>query len=153
MSKSELLRRLNDYENVDPRDFHTNGKPDLEKAKGLGKDHVISSLVFSGDGTIESISLENDRSGYIYLLGADNGLTKIGTTQNISARMSSLKTVSPIPLHLLHSTWHIDAQSLEGYLHKMYSDQRSHGEWFDLDDDALRAAKTTMDNLSDGEGP
>lgn len=55
-------------------------------------------------------------------------LVKIGVSNNINLRLSSLQTGSPTPLTLLGAV--VFDKSLEGKLHKHFSKHNSHGEWF-----------------------
>ena len=68
----------------------------------------------------------------VYLIKADNGLTKIGIAINIKQRFYQLQAASPCHLTLLGSIETNDACGLENSLHMRFSHLRSHSEWFNL---------------------
>ncbi len=70
--------------------------------------------------------------GYVYFIKADNGLIKIGRTQNIGQRMKELKTMSPEKLTLFHSVKCINYIEAEKKAHFIFDVYRVHGEWFDV---------------------
>ena len=69
----------------------------------------------------------------IYLIENENdGLIKIGIGKNPKLRIKQLSTGSTSKLSLL---FHIEsdfASKIENILHRIYSDRRKNGEWFDL---------------------
>ena len=76
-------------------------------------------------------------TGYVYLVSAYNGLYKIGKTNDIEKRLRGLKTMSPVPLKLIHTIETITPLKLEAKLHKKYDRCRAHGEWFMLSKDEV----------------
>jgi predicted GIY-YIG superfamily endonuclease len=84
------------------------------------------------DGLIVSIKLHNDHSGYVYLIEAENGLVKIGRTEDVERRLSSINSASPICVTLLHSEFVKDAVEMERVLHDRFQSKRMRGEWFRL---------------------
>lgn len=65
----------------------------------------------------------------VYFIQAEtHGLIKIGVGSPTS-RLQQIQGMSPVPLRLLG---HIDlgGSKLEGRLHRLFADARSHGEWF-----------------------
>lgn len=72
--------------------------------------------------------------GYVYLLGADNGLFKIGKSKNVNARLADLNKQSPVSIEILHSFASEDYTTAEKELHKRYKNKRKVGEWFLLSD-------------------
>lgn len=54
-------------------------------------------------------------------------LTKIGTTENLKSRISTLSTAN-LNLHLLYYT----NVNIEKLLHKIYKDKKVKKEWFQL---------------------
>lgn len=77
---------------------------------------------------------------HVYFLGADGtDLVKIGSAFDIELRLEQLRTISPVPLRLLFYVLH-GGEAMERRLHRMYRRRRSHGEWFRVDVDELRAA-------------
>ncbi len=74
---------------------------------------------------------------YVYFIKASNGLTKIGCTNNINGRLSSLRISSPLPLELYYFIETEYARAAERYFHDLYRKYRKHGEWFLLDEEHL----------------
>lgn len=79
--------------------------------------------------------LTNENDLYVYFIKSDNGLIKIGRTENISKRLSSLRTASPVGLSLI--AYQIGPARLEQRLHKQFKQLHSHGEWY-TDDAQIR---------------
>ena len=68
-----------------------------------------------------------DKKGWVYFIrGLD--LIKIGTTQKLAARVSQLRSSSPVPLELLLAIR--GGRQIEIHLHEKYRSAPSHGEWF-----------------------
>lgn len=67
----------------------------------------------------------------VYLIGSpDSRLVKIGTTQDIKARLRGIQNMSPAPLEVL---WQTEGGLLmERVLHERFREYRCHGEWFDF---------------------
>ena len=74
------------------------------------------------------------RSGYVYLVAAANGLTKIGRTRNLEKRMYALTMWSACSIRLICAWRVVDCLRAEEILHTVFSDKRDHAEWFDLDE-------------------
>lgn len=70
----------------------------------------------------------------LYLIKADNGLTKIGKAACPHSRFGEIKNASPIPILLIHTALVDNADALERELHDLFTHKRSHGEWFKLSD-------------------
>lgn len=70
-------------------------------------------------------------SNFLYVIRAENGLLKIGISQDPKKRLSSLQVGSPIPLELIY-TMPEATYDFEKHVHKALRDYRKHGEWFDL---------------------
>lgn len=68
----------------------------------------------------------------IYLIGAENGLVKIGISSNVERRIVRIRLISPVAIKLLFSIPVPNAVSVERELHKQFSHKRQHGEWFSL---------------------
>jgi hypothetical protein len=69
--------------------------------------------------------------GYVYILRADNGLYKIGRSEDPEGRLAGLG-VLPLPVVLLHRIATNDMVWLERCLHRLFSEFRVRGEWFAL---------------------
>lgn len=79
------------------------------------------------------INIPAGREGYIYLIHAEGtNRYKIGRSVNPIARVSDIQKQAPYPLKIIASAWTLDAPSDETFLHRIYSDWRIYGEWFDL---------------------
>lgn len=72
------------------------------------------------------------RRGYVYLIKADNGMYKIGKTQNLNRRIFEFGVKIPMRTELLHSFESDDYTAAEDALHRKYAEFRDHGEWFAL---------------------
>jgi hypothetical protein len=65
--------------------------------------------------------------GKVYVLES-GGLIKIGYSMDPIYRIRSIRATSPVPVSILHQ---MDGCELdEKNLHKRFSSQRAHGEWF-----------------------
>lgn len=73
--------------------------------------------------------------GYVYLIMAENGLTKIGKTKNITQRIHTIKTSSPEKIEVYRVYKSTDYHKLEKVLHMTFKDNRVLGEWFNLSED------------------
>lgn len=69
------------------------------------------------------------KGGVYFVSGA--GLTKIGISGDIEARVAGLRRMCPIPIVLEHRIPGANSGD-ERYLHMLFSDHRRHGEWFAL---------------------
>ncbi|MGW7433309.1 GIY-YIG nuclease family protein [Streptomyces sp. NPDC054861] len=68
---------------------------------------------------------------YVYVIGEQGSpIVKIGTTNDLSLRLTALQTGNPKPIALLWS--HKGDRELEGHLHATFAAHRMRGEWFDL---------------------
>lgn len=72
------------------------------------------------------------KSGYVYVLRADNGLYKIGRSVNIDGRIKRLETVLPYELELICTVKVKDYITTEAKLHQVFADKCVKGEWFKL---------------------
>jgi hypothetical protein len=79
---------------------------------------------------------------FVYVIGPS--VVKIGTTDDLSARLAALQTCSPVKLAVLWSTVADDGAQMEGQLHRAFADRRLHGEWFDLGRDAIHQVEAAM---------
>jgi hypothetical protein len=75
----------------------------------------------------------DEKSGYVYLLEAENGLYKIGRSKHPRFRIAELtKAVAPFQIKAIHTAWYPDCHKAERELHIQFSEQRRRGEWFAL---------------------
>jgi hypothetical protein len=86
-------------------------------------------------------SLDNPNSptvrGWIYLIEAENGLYKIGRSDDIEKRFGDLVNQSPVPLWLNHTIFCSNYARAETWLHHQFKQKRHHGEWFRLSEDEV----------------
>lgn len=77
---------------------------------------------------------ERGQADVVYVVGGPaDGVVKIGTTSNLSARLRQLQTSSPYELCVLWSfggDWR-----LESHLHQHFAEKQLKGEWFNFGDD------------------
>lgn len=69
-------------------------------------------------------------SGMVYFALAQNGLIKIGRTNNFVRRMRGLRTMSASPHIFSVAVESYDSKEYERKLHYHFSNFKSHGEWF-----------------------
>lgn len=67
--------------------------------------------------------------GIIYFIGPDEGMVKIGFTNDLQTRLKRLQCGSPVPLKVLASISG-QPQTLEREYHTRFASARQHGEWF-----------------------
>jgi len=75
----------------------------------------------------------NDKTKFVYIIGAPGWMHKVGRTANVEARLTALRAASPVPLELIRAIAvqpPDHASELEIRLHEALSEYRSHGEWF-----------------------
>ena len=75
---------------------------------------------------------QQEEGRFVYLIQADNGLTKIGVTNDIETRLGVLSRMSPVNLSVLGVCKRLDAFQFENSLHKHFAHKRRSGEWFAL---------------------
>ena len=74
---------------------------------------------------------------WVYVIRSDNGLFKIGVTNNVATRLAALDTASPVVLSVFAVLESNRARSIEAELHKRFTHLRKRGEWFSLGQDDL----------------
>ena len=84
-----------------------------------------------------------DRGTYA-LLAASVERVKIGSSETIDARIRTLARNSPAPLVLIGRT----AEFVEGILHRLLWQHRSHGEWFIANENVLAAIASYMPRIN-----
>ena len=81
---------------------------------------------------------------YVYMVRAENGLFKIGTTNHLHSRVITLRSSSPVSVTLIRYSISYKSMLLESALHERFADRRSHGEWFRLSEDDLLYLETVL---------
>jgi len=140
MGQEEVRQRLELLRACDRNDFYTDGKLDLSKARDLGILSQISGFTCDKNGEVIGVLLNGDHSGWVYLFHAENGLTKIGQTDNIEKRFASICHSSPIDVKKRYSCFVSNMGELERKLHRLFKKNRIRGEWFDLTDEQIQIA-------------
>lgn len=69
----------------------------------------------------------------VYLLKSDNGIYKIGYSNNVDRRVDQLNRQLPIEVREVFSIECEQAKIAESYLHGYFNDKRLAGEWFIFD--------------------
>lgn len=87
----------------------------------------------------------------VYLIGVENDDTvyKIGVTKssNAEGRLKQLQTANSEPLYL-KETYHTDTPfKLEKMLHNHYNRNKTHGEWFNLNEEEVKGFKNVCELL------
>lgn len=77
---------------------------------------------------------------FVYVIGSTEGypgsLVKIGVTTDLRKRLQTFQSGSPVRLAVL---WAVPGdQSVELWLHREFSVERRHGEWFELGPDPVK---------------
>ncbi|WP_188188087.1 GIY-YIG nuclease family protein [Nonomuraea sp. SYSU D8015] len=73
----------------------------------------------------------------VYLIGnPQSSLFKIGRTVDVTRRLGTIQSMSPVPLAVLWT--HSGGRGLESNLHRHFAIYHSHGEWYNFgDEDAV----------------
>ena len=100
---------------------YINGKPEYD-------DVTILCEQFT---TEEAESIEKLSEGLVYLLKSGEHY-KIGKTSNLERRVKEITVAMPESISIIHSISTDDADGIEAYWHRRFSDRRLNGEWFKL---------------------
>ena len=92
-----------------------------------------------------------NRQSYVYAVVAQDiepQKVKFGISVNPESRLCGIQTGCPVKVYL----WGVvkGGKRLEGVIHGFLEDCHSHGEWFDLRDNALRVAELIRQGNKDG---
>lgn len=105
------------------------------------------------DELVERITSDDDDhysetvSGWVYLIEADNGLCKIGHTDNVQKRFANLASMNAAGLSLRCTIFSANRLLSEQWLHKQFRNKLHHNEWFRLTNEDIAWIQT----LQDGE--
>ena len=82
----------------------------------------------------------------LYVIASDNGLIKLGRSQEPDSRLRSLQTATGNMLRLCHTTeLRDDCAAIENAAHRLLADKRKAGEWFDVGvDEAIDAVRAAV---------
>jgi len=82
--------------------------------------------------------------GYVYFVACkeakyrlDNPYIKIGRTLNLENRLKGLQTGSPVELCFIGYIETDASEQLEKYFHRIFSKDRSYGEWFKVTENMI----------------
>ncbi|WP_333508420.1 GIY-YIG nuclease family protein [Thermoanaerobacterium thermosaccharolyticum] len=84
------------------------------------------------------------RKGYIYFFEAENGLIKIGQTQNLLQRYKDINNNSFHKINFLFAFKNNDITKTEKELHKIFGKYRYKGEWFIISKNKINALKNLL---------
>jgi len=101
------------------------------KSAKIGKASKIDKSTRMPEINLDSPS-NTTFQGYVYCIRAENGLFKIGRSDDVEHRFASLRTMSPVDVYLEHTVFSDNYVMAEEYAHKELDQYRHHGEWFDL---------------------
>ena len=92
---------------------------------------------------------------YVYFIKAcgPHPAVKIGVSDDVERRLSSLQTGNHLELRLLGRVKHHDAGWLERRLHEHFADLRLEGEWFRLDDHRIEDMLSALVMLDEQNNP
>jgi len=102
---------------------------------------------------IERITSDDDDhysdavAGWVYLIEADNGLCKIGHTDNVQTRFANLASMNAAGLSLRSTIYAANRLRSEQWLHKQFRNKLHHNEWFRLTNEDV----VWIQSLQDGE--
>jgi hypothetical protein len=109
-------------------------------------DPWIGCVIEGEDEPIEhekSRKKPRDKSGYVYVLRADNGRCKIGRAKRIDDRIYQLGMILPYDPDLICAVWVDDYVTTEKQLHRLFTLEDKHvkGEWFELTESDIEYIK------------
>ncbi len=90
---------------------------------------------------LHGIHKTREKASFIYLIGASNGLVKIGKTTDTGSRIAILNTGSPVELTIIACFKTTLADEVEERLHSVYAEKRIKGEWFALTPEDIETIK------------
>lgn len=69
------------------------------------------------------------------------GFIKVGVSSNPESRVKSLQTGNPNKITIIARVWEDNATQAEAYFHSKFSNQKSIGEWFEINDSIASCVK------------
>jgi hypothetical protein len=107
-------------------------REDLESYKANLRDIPLEEQERERERTVarfkEQLQMEQYSRNFIYFVQTGDGPIKIGITDDLQSRLTSLQTGSPYPLKLL--TYISGGMAMEKKLHEMFRKSNIGGEWF-----------------------
>lgn len=87
----------------------------------------------------------------VYVVENQHGHVKIGVSQDVQGRISTLSNQGGFKVNNMYATEHCsNAYQLENRLHKQFKEKKINGEWFSIEFNlAVNAVKTIFDTEGD----
>ena len=85
---------------------------------------------------------------HLYLMRAENGLTKIGITTDIARRLRGIETQSPVSVEVIFCAYIEDAAILESRILSQFRSKCHHADWYDLSRNDVNTIRTLVDEPS-----
>ena len=90
--------------------------------------------------------------GWVYLIEAETGLYKLGRSNDVWQRFSTLVHENAASLTMRHAIRAANYIQAELWLHTQFAKKRHHGEWFSLSQDEIEWFCSLADGALDGVG-
>ncbi len=106
-----------------------------QKEQTFAKNLVFPGWLLSESKEIlKQVDTSQSKNECVYFIVAENGLVKIGKTNNLQRRLEGLQYMSPVKLELIHliPCEHFSATRIERDLHIYFAKLRQHGEWLKI---------------------
>jgi len=125
----------------------------IKNASAIEREHTPSFMRGDRERGVHEFgqAKHKPKTGYVYLLLADNGVYKIGASENPKRRGRELGIKLPYALVQVHLIPTDDMVTTEQILHGWFAEKRLDGEWFELDADDVELIKT-IENGADLDG-
>ena len=117
---------------------HNGRKWDIRKVEKIlreNKNKLTGKVIFNN---IEKNYFKGDSKGYVYFIKIEGqNYVKIGVSVNPPKRKMSLQTKMPFELKIINQLETSNPYGLEHKLHDIYSEMRTNGEWFNLNESLI----------------
>ena len=115
---------------------------EINKYNKLREDQKGGNISSKLNNTVNIISKDEIKKyGLIYFLFG-NGYTKIGKTVNLKNRKNFFDIKLPFKCEIIHVIKSNHYSKCELFFHSIFSEKRSNGEWFDLNEDDINWIKS-----------
>lgn len=100
---------------------------------------IVASDIEQSAGSDNELPLNpENKKGYIYFIKEDfSNTVKIGKTNNLKERMANFGVKLPFNIELIHSIKTNNALYTEKLFHLHFSEKKTNGEWFKLDENDI----------------
>lgn len=112
---------------------------DMERAAAIARMLRKDSTGRLRRTVMKMLDPDDDRGLVYFIRSTGTGLTKIGFTTNLSARLSVIQNGNPGGVHVVTTLQ--GNRVVERRWHRRFADKRVRGEWFDLSHDDLDEIK------------